>query len=240
MYSANLPNLWSQWVSSSFWGIHLFHLWVIIWIFTTWSLQPHNFSESSEARCSSVACQKPTQLRGLIDTATEAAQTKSLVAGSMETLKLFKLCGHVFCSTKPFKSVVKFLLGKTPWTWIKWCFLLWQYLNLTSLDPWKAPKKMTVWGIVWVEAFLIALKFWWHPVLDRRFREMSASGLAKFKCLTAWSFKMSRCVPLHRKSESTNILRMGFFLPLGYETKLDRQQKCHYPSVMTIDIHRFQ
>lgn len=41
--SANLPNLWSQWVSSSFWGIHLFHLWVIIWIFTTWSLQPHNF-----------------------------------------------------------------------------------------------------------------------------------------------------------------------------------------------------
>lgn len=60
--SANLPNLWSQWVSSSFWGIHLFHLWVIIWIFTTWSLQPHNFLESSEARCSSVACQKPTQL----------------------------------------------------------------------------------------------------------------------------------------------------------------------------------
>ena len=73
--SANLPNLWSQWVSSSFWGIHLFHLWVIIWIFTTWSLQPHNFLESSEARCSSVACQKPTQLRGLVDTATGAAQT---------------------------------------------------------------------------------------------------------------------------------------------------------------------
>ena len=185
MYSANLPNLWSQWVSSSFWGIHLFRLWVIIWIFTTWSLQPHNFLESSEARCSSVACQN--QLSPGFSWHSHGGSTdKCLVAGSMEALKLFKLCGHVFCSTKPFKSVVKFLLGKTPWTWKKWCFLLWQYLSLTgltSLDPWKAPKKMTVCGIVWVEAFLFALKFWWRPVLDRRFREMSASCLAKFKCL---------------------------------------------------------